>query len=420
MRHRGGATMKCDVSDEFEPLDVKAEPLVIHRRPGGIPPNLVVFVHGLGGSRYGTWGSFPKFLFNDFKQDGLDVGLYSYRTAFHRLRLTASIDLEREATVLADAIRDLPSDYRRVILIAHSMGGLLIKAAVTSLIDRDEREALARTAGLILMATPQAGSVRVPRFLGSFSRDARALKPHGELVTRITEIFTDRVSQLPVPDDPRRFVIPVWAVLSPEDLWVDRLSAGLQIPSQRRKEVRGSHTSIVKPEDILDDAYQFVKKAIATCLKPAVGPEGPTNPAPGPAIHPGVTGTTGTTAPDAFLSVVQSQITQVPISMHLPGPLSQIGSQPPVFGMQLAWIGGGQSPAALTQEQVKPRIDELFEVITAPEEVSSALFQTEQAAGLAPYDVDRINAREGVADVQQALETALRQAKGRLLICGPR
>jgi hypothetical protein len=119
--------------------------------------------------------------------------------------------------------------------------------------------------GLILMATPQTGSLRVPSFLALFSRDARALKPYGELVTKITETFTDRVSQMPVPDDSGRFVIPVWAVITPEALWVDRLSARLQIPSPRRKEVPGSHGGIVKPEHHGADPYMFVKNAIAEC-----------------------------------------------------------------------------------------------------------------------------------------------------------
>jgi tetratricopeptide (TPR) repeat protein len=410
-------------SDEFKAQDAKlvpaGEPLVVHRRPGAASANLVVFVHGLGGLRYGTWGSFPKFVFDDFKQASVDVGLYGYRTAFRRLRFTASIDLDREATVCADVIRDLPAHYRRIVLIAHSMGGLLIKAAVKSLIDRNERLALARTSGLILMATPQAGSLRVPSFLGSFSRDARALKPHGELVTKITETFTDRVVQMPVPDDSGRFVIPVWAVITPEDLWVDRLSAGLQIPSPRRKEVRGSHTRIVKPEHYDADPYVFVKNAIAECLTTTVASAAPTHVAPAPLVNTRLT----TLAPSEVLQPGPAiQVTQMSISLPLPTELGlQIVSQLTQAGLPVPLPVGGPSHAGLTQEaEPKPRVDELFEVITDPDEVPKALFRMEQTSDLAPYDVDYINAREAVHDVQQALETALREAKGRLLVCGPR
>jgi len=44
------------------------EPLVVHRRQDG-GEGILIFVHGLGGSRYGedsTWGKFPEFLYEDF------------------------------------------------------------------------------------------------------------------------------------------------------------------------------------------------------------------------------------------------------------------------------------------------------------------------------------------------------------------
>ena len=57
--------------------------LVIHRRENRGNRNLVVFVHGLGGQRYGTWGCFPQVIFEEFPH--VDVGLYEYRTLFRRL-----------------------------------------------------------------------------------------------------------------------------------------------------------------------------------------------------------------------------------------------------------------------------------------------------------------------------------------------
>src|ERR1700730_14939196 len=83
------------------------EALVIHRKAAG-NRYLVVFVHGLGGSRYGedsTWGFFPKFLFEDLPQ--LDVGLYEYRTLLGRAKFWKSVSLSDEAEAFADIIRDI-------------------------------------------------------------------------------------------------------------------------------------------------------------------------------------------------------------------------------------------------------------------------------------------------------------------------
>ena len=253
--------MKIVRENRFRPIPASEEtalaeePLILHRH-SETQPNLAILVHGLGGTRYGTWRNFPRFLFEDFPK--LDIGLYSYRTSWRRLKLTASIELEREAAVLADLIRDTRETYARVILIGHSMGGLLSKAAIKDLIDRGEMDTLDRVSGLFLIASPQAGSLWIPPFLTRFSKDLRALKPHGELVTAIAETFNDRVTFEMRPNATSKIVIPTWIVTASEDLWVSRLSSGLHLPSHRRKHVRGSHTQVVKPRARTEDTYQWV------------------------------------------------------------------------------------------------------------------------------------------------------------------
>ena len=99
-----------------------------------------MFIHGLGGKRYGhraTWGDFPRYLFQDFPN--LDVALVQYRTALGRVQFWKSIDLADEGIVLADAIRDL-AEYKNVIIIAHSMGGLLTGAAIRYLLNTNQKE----------------------------------------------------------------------------------------------------------------------------------------------------------------------------------------------------------------------------------------------------------------------------------------
>ena len=242
------------------------EPLVIHcRERDGRNRSLAIFVHGLGGSRYATWGDFPKFLYEDVHE--LDVALYSYRTALRRLKLTASIDLEKEAEVFADLLRDCSTTYRRIFLIGHSMGGLLIKTAIKDLIDRAERAALQSVGGLFLLAAPQAGSVRVPQSLSWLSRDMRALRPHSKLTAAVTRTFADRVAVSADGAGQKDYVIPTWIVAGAEDFWVDSLSAGLGVPANRRKTVRRSHTGVVKPKSKQDDTYRWVRDHVNNSVR---------------------------------------------------------------------------------------------------------------------------------------------------------
>lgn len=256
------------------------ESLFLHRRRDGeIGQAVVIFVHGLGGSRYGTWQNFPSFLYQDLAET--DIGLYAYRTALKRLRFWASIELEDEGTVLADMLRDLASDYATIILVAHSMGGILSKVAIKDLIDRNDHATLSGLRGLFLMATPQIGSFWVPNILPWFSKDMRALWPHGRLVAAVTQTFTNRVtSELGIAIS-GRFSIPVWAVLAADDIWVSKLSAGLSIPDAQKKRVHGSHTRIVKPQTKDSDAYQWVLGHIRTMIQPPPG-QGPAPQPPHP------------------------------------------------------------------------------------------------------------------------------------------
>jgi pimeloyl-ACP methyl ester carboxylesterase len=186
------------------------EPIVIHARFRRVGTNLVVFVHGLTGHRYGYWGNTPRFVLEDLPT--ADIGLYFYRTAWRRLGLFRSIDLEQEARVFADALRQLRL-YEAVTIVGHSMGGLLAKAAIVDLINRNQGRVLRRIASLVLLACPQLGSLRVPRLLKAFSRDGRALFPHNKTIQCIDTVFAERLSIDQAADPLDRDNIPTWAVV---------------------------------------------------------------------------------------------------------------------------------------------------------------------------------------------------------------
>src|SRR6266702_2538641 len=247
--------------------DLENEPLTIHHRDAKkSAKTLLVFVHGLGGTRYGekaTWGDYPKLIFANFPS--IDVGLYAYRTLFKRLRLWKSILLEKEAEVFADLLRGL-KEYRQFILFGHSMGGVLCKGVVEHLVVTNQFECASKIQGIVLMATPQAGSLRVPRGLAWLSKDFQALKPHNRYLNRIEDVFRNQIhSDIDYPFDDKLH-IPCWALRAAEDFWVDPLSAGLGIRAEQKSTVRGTHTSIVKPKSLDEDGFRFTTEVLKQTL----------------------------------------------------------------------------------------------------------------------------------------------------------
>lgn len=249
------------------PDDLASEPLTVHYRDATkSAKTLLVFVHGLGGTRYGekaTWGDYPKLIFANFSS--VDVGLYAYRTLFKRLIFWKSISLEKEAEVFADLLRSL-TEYRNFILFGHSMGGVLCKGVVEHLVVTNQLECARRIKGIVLMATPQFGSLRVPQMLAWLSQDFQALKPHNHYLNRIEDVFRNQIhadTDYPFND---KLHIPCWALRAAEDFWVDPLSAGITIRAEQMRTVRGTHTSIVKPKSLDEDGFRFTTEILKQAL----------------------------------------------------------------------------------------------------------------------------------------------------------
>jgi hypothetical protein len=92
---------------------------------------LVVFVHGILGSPVGTWGDTPRLL---LQAGGCDLAVLNFQYPAG----IAGGDIEAAAKHLTSALSRRP-EYRHVIYICHSTGGLVVKAML-----RSERESIER------------------------------------------------------------------------------------------------------------------------------------------------------------------------------------------------------------------------------------------------------------------------------------
>lgn len=230
-------------------------PLVIARRRGGvIGTRLIVLVHGLGGDRITTWGNMPEWLFEDLESEDVDIGLFGYRSGHKRLFRLNSAPFAAQAQLLADTIRH--GDYTQIVLVGHSMGGLVCKQAVRHLNDLGAEDALGKLRGLILLASPALGSRRAPRFFGFFSGDADVLAVHSQQTTDIQRFWNAQVASA-VP----KIMLPTYAAHGLYDKLVGEASALLDVPVENTTTVAADHTSICKPESRNDPAYVWTRNS---------------------------------------------------------------------------------------------------------------------------------------------------------------
>lgn len=138
---------------------------------------LILFVHGLGGG-HGTWGSFESLLKADMDLKGrIAVAEYTFPTRLFRLFPTwKSTPLQDLAKGLATEIRTRHHNYPKILMVCHSLGGLIAKRLIIEAIKRAEPLKIRE---VIFFGTPHQGA-RLANIANIFSFKHRHLRQIGK------------------------------------------------------------------------------------------------------------------------------------------------------------------------------------------------------------------------------------------------
>lgn len=97
---------------------------------------LIVFVHGFNSSKEKAWGQFPDLLKGDADFTDFNIHRFGYPTKLCRQVSDIRNQGELLAAFLTSTLQRAQPKYRQVVLIGHSMGGLVILHALQKL-ERD-------------------------------------------------------------------------------------------------------------------------------------------------------------------------------------------------------------------------------------------------------------------------------------------
>lgn len=129
----------------------------------------VLFIHGLGGS-YSTWGKFAEHLESQWQEVdcyGLEYDTYykSKSTAWYPkiLKMLTKHGVDKLARNLKTAVEQLCYEYEHVIIIGHSMGGLIARRHIIDIVE--ETKSTGKIKALITYATPHHGSLLANIFM---------------------------------------------------------------------------------------------------------------------------------------------------------------------------------------------------------------------------------------------------------------
>ncbi|MFI5163052.1 MAG: esterase/lipase family protein [Sphingobacteriales bacterium] len=231
----------------------------------------VLFVHGLGGS-YNTWYPFANHLKNKWREIdsfGLEYDQYYSSQGFiNRIPYIRGIPNLRKILVgpnidtlsqhFKTTVNTLCEEYDNVIIVAHSMGGLVARKYLVNLLK--ETKTVGKVKALITYATPHHGSVYANYylilcygFLGLFISNSKQITDLSKNNEFINSLNLDW-SNLRIDDK-----IDFRRVVGLDDWLVDEDSSAYKNDPNVEKVAGKNHFTLIIPDERRnkDNAFMF-------------------------------------------------------------------------------------------------------------------------------------------------------------------
>lgn len=228
----------------------------------------LIFVHGFGGHYQKTWGQLPCLMAEDSGFDHTDFHFLGYDSGVGKFLVADIASLaQRLITIL---LHECSQDTVRII--AHSMGGLIVKEAVAEVLSYGKAQELSRLRHVVFCSTPHLGVVKANffQFMGKHVKELKALGPailksHSIWMSRVVQ----RIPRLEEDITHERYslsviITNVWAT---NDKMVTFGNA-TALTADRDLTLPGDHSSIVKPRSDKDQVYVDLTGALSLPLIP--------------------------------------------------------------------------------------------------------------------------------------------------------
>ncbi|WP_327300660.1 esterase/lipase family protein [Streptomyces goshikiensis] len=225
----------------------------------------VVFVHGFA-SGAATWDTFKARIAEDAELASVDILTPEYATRV-RSRWILRPDrrlptLSTVADVLQSFMETDAAQYDRIVLVCHSMGGLVVQRYLQRMLGQGRGRELARISRIVLFATPNMGSsllagLRRELFTGHpQENDLRVLDE--EMRDTHAAVIRDVINAKVIGE--RTCPIPFSVYAGAEDAIVPRASAQGSFPKVGA--LPGDHFSIIRPTSHEHSSYTTLRRLL--------------------------------------------------------------------------------------------------------------------------------------------------------------
>lgn len=212
---------------------------------------VVLFLHGMRGNSESTWGGFEKIFQSDIQLEGVKCAFYQYKTPLVPV-FSKPLPIQDLATALKTEIDNRYVEHDRIVLVCHSLGGLIARKYV---LEEIKSSRPLKVTDVILFATPHLGAGVAWWAAKLFPR--QVLFAQLSKSSYVLESINNDWSKLRCET-----IVRAKYVRGGQDFVVDPLSvAGSPGVEVELIPDRG-HSSLVKPVDCFDLGYLIVRNVI--------------------------------------------------------------------------------------------------------------------------------------------------------------
>lgn len=222
--------------------------------------HLAIFVHGFTGDYLETWGKLPQLLQDDPSLDSYDFLFWGYPTKL----FFPSETIETVGEHLKTEIKFPQKPYTKIVLIGHSMGGLVIRSFILQALIDGKGDELNNISEVILFGTPNDGlskSSFIPKIINKQIVDMRVAS---EFITKLRKYWINRVFKADINDDYNRR-LPLVTVAGLSDRFVPKDSVESFFPNMEVTD--GDHISMVKPQTTSHLTYRIIHRRLLEVYK---------------------------------------------------------------------------------------------------------------------------------------------------------
>ena len=229
------------------------EPSIRCIREGNGNPDAIVFVHGFTGDGLRTWADLSGQIARHPALVPWDCWTLTYASRWLP-DITGIWAADADLSIIARHLRShvnlgALARYRSLVLIAHSMGGLVVQKALT-----DDNALADRTSAVILFGTPSGGLVKA-RSIFFWKRQLADMAKSGPFITGLRRAWQERFGR----EAPFTFL----AVAGERDQFVPPDSSIKPFPDEQQAVVSGNHVSMLAPGRNDTEALALIAGRIA-------------------------------------------------------------------------------------------------------------------------------------------------------------